>query len=111
MDASDLREWIAVFQMDLVPDGQGGSREGVPAGLTADIPANVATPSGGTVFQSDQLAARTRRVFTIRWQPGITTVYRVMWRQMYLDVVDVENVDALDTWLKLTCERTEDGLQ
>ncbi len=111
MDASELREWIAVFQMELTPDGQGGFHETVPAGLVADIPAKVETPSGAEIWAADQLGDRVRREITIRYQPGITTVYRVMWRNEYLDVTDVDNVGARDTWLTLTCERKEAGAQ
>lgn len=112
MNASELREWIAVFQMELTPDGQGGARETVPAGLVADIPAKVRTPTGGERPASDQLGDRVRHEITIRYQPGITSVYRVMWRDQLLDIVgEPENVDARDTWLKLTCERKEAGAQ
>jgi len=38
-------------------------------------------------------------------------VYRIMWRNEYLDVRDVKNVDARDTWLRLACERKEAGVQ
>lgn len=112
MEASELREWIALFQMELVPDGQGGFREQVPAGLVADLPAKVETPSGPKVWAADQLGDRVRHQITIRYQPGITSVYRVMWRDRLLDIVgEPENVDALDTWLKLPCERKEAGAQ
>jgi head-tail adaptor len=112
MEASELREWIALFQMELTPDGQGGYRETVPAGLVADLPAKVATPRGPMIGASDQLGARVRHEITIRYQPGITAVYRVMWRDQLLDITDEpENVDARDTWLKLTCERKEAGAQ
>lgn len=111
MNASELREWIALFQMELVPDGAGGDRETVPAGLVADIPAKVAAPGGSQAFAGDQLGDRVRREITIRYQPGISTVYRVMWRNEYLDVTAVKNIDARDTWLQLTCERKEAGAQ
>lgn len=111
MTASDLREWVALFQMELTPDGQGGFTETIPAGLIADIPAQVLTPSGTEIWSADQLGDRVRYEVTIRYQPGITTVYRVMWRDKLLDVVEVENVDMLDTWLELTCERKEAGEQ
>ena len=112
MEASDLREWIALFQMELVPDGQGGSREQVPAGLVADLPAAVDTPRGPQIWSADQLGGRTRIEITIRYQPAITPVYRVMWRDRFLEIVaEPENVDARDTWLKLICERKETGTQ
>jgi head-tail adaptor len=112
MNGSDLREWIALFQMELVPDGQGGSREAVPAGLVADLPANVATPRGYDRPAGDQLGSRVRHEITIRYQPGVTSVYRVMWRNQLLDIVgEPENIDACDTWLKLVCERKEAGAQ
>ena len=110
-DASELREWIALFQMELTPDGQGGSRETVPA-MIADVPAKVATPHGFERPASDQLGSRVRYEITIRYQPGVTSVYRVMWRDQLLDIVgEPENVDARDTWLKLICERKEAGAQ
>lgn len=109
MDASELREWVAIFQMQLSPDGQGGFRETVPAGLVADTPAKVETPSGAKIWAADQLGDRVTRDITIRYQAGFSTVYRVMWRNEYLDVMDVKNVDARDTWLKLACERKEAG--
>jgi head-tail adaptor len=112
MNGSDLREWIALFQMELTPDGQGGYREAIPAGLVADIPANVRTPSGRPVMAGDQLGDRARHEITIRYQPGITSVYRVMWRDQLLDIVgEPENIEARDTWLKLICERKEAGGQ
>lgn len=112
MTGAELREWIALFQMELVPDGQGGYRETVPAGLVADIPAKVATPTGRAIAAGDQLGDRVRHEITIRYQPGVTSVYRVMWRDQLLDIVgEPENVDARDTWLKLVCERKEAGAQ
>jgi head-tail adaptor len=112
LDASDLREWIAVFQMELTPDGQGGYLETVPAGLVADLPANVATPRGPTIWSADQLGDRVRLEFTIRYEPGISSVYRVLYRNQLLDIVgEPENIDSLDTWLKIVCERREAGKQ
>lgn len=112
MNGNDLREWVAVFQMELVPDGQGGFREQLPAGLVADLPASVKTPRGPDAYAGDQIAARARHEITIRYQPGITSVYRVMWRDQFLDIVgEPENVDARNTWLRLQCERKEAGAQ
>jgi head-tail adaptor len=112
MNASELREWVGLFQMELIPDGQGGYREQVPAGLVADLPAKVATPAGREGWTGDQLGARVRHEITIRYQPAITSVYRVMWRDQFLDIVgEPENIDARDVWLKLICERKEAGAQ
>jgi head-tail adaptor len=109
--ASELREWIALFLPVLVPDGQGGSYETVPPGLVADLPASVLEPSGTQVWSSDQLGDRVRYEVTIRYQVGITTAYQVMWRNRYLNIVFVRNVDSRDVWLVLTCERRELGQQ
>lgn len=111
MDASDLREWIAIFQMDLVPDGQGGAREAVPASLVADLPASVKTPTPRVIFAEDQRGDRVQYVVTVRYAPGVTTAYRVMWREMLLDITGVKNLDERDTWLELICERKEAGAQ
>lgn len=111
MNASDLREWIAIFMMDLAPDGQGGARETVPADLTADRPANVRTPTPRVVFAGDQRGDRVQEIVTIRFEPGITTNYRVMLREQLFDVAGVKNLDNTDTWLELTCERFEAGTQ
>jgi head-tail adaptor len=111
MNASDLREWIALFQMELTADGQGGAREAVPANLAPDLPANVRTPSPRLVMAGDQLADRAEYIVTIRYQPGITTAYRVLWRDQLLDITGVKNLDGRDTWLELTCERKEAGTQ
>jgi head-tail adaptor len=111
MTASDLREWIAIFQMDLVPDGQGGAREAIPPGLVADLPAAVKTPTPRVIFESDQLDDRIRYIMTIRFEPGITTSYRVMWQDRYYDIVGVKNMDERNTWLELICERNEAGKQ
>lgn len=108
-EASDLREWIALFLMDLTADGQGGARETVPAGLTADRPAAVRTPTPRLIFDADRLADRVQYVITIRYEPSITTAWRVMWRDQYLDIVGVKNLDQRDTWLELLCERKELG--
>jgi len=110
-DASDLREWIAVFLPVLVSDGAGGDYETVPPNLVADLPASVFEPSGGQIWASDQLGARVRYLVTIRWQPGITIAHRVMWEGRYFDITWVRNVDARNTWLQLTCERREAGTQ
>ena len=111
MTASDLREWIAIFQMELTADGQGGSRETVPAGLAPDLPANVRTPTPRLITAGDQLSDRVQHIVTIRYQPGVTTAYRIMWRDQLLDVTGVKNLDGRDTWLELTCERKEAGTQ
>ena len=111
MTASDLREWVAIFQMELVPDGQGGAREAVPTAIVADMPANVRTPSPRTVFGEDQRADRVQYIVTIRYEPGVTTAYRVQWRDQLLDITGVKNLDGRDTWLELICERKEFGTQ
>jgi head-tail adaptor len=111
MIASELREWIALFIMNLVSDGQGGAREMIPPGLVADLPAAVRTPTPRLIFESDRLADRVQYVFTIRYQPLVTTAWRVMWREQYLDIVGVKNLDQKDVWLELTCERRELGTQ
>jgi head-tail adaptor len=111
MDASDLREWIALFLMDTTPDLQGGERASIPAGLVADIPAAVRTPTPRVVFGADQRADRVQYVVTIRYEPGVTTAYRVMWRDQLLDITGVKNLDERDTWLELVCERKEAGAQ
>lgn len=111
MTAADLREWVALFMPDLQPDGQGGYREAVPAGLEPDRPASVERPAGGQASAGDQLGDRIRHVVTIRYEPGLSTAYRVLWRDMYFDVVGLENVDQRNTWLALTIERREAGAQ
>jgi head-tail adaptor len=111
MVASDLREWVALFLMDLTPDGQGGYREVPPAGLAPDRPANVRQIAAQEVFASDQTADRVRYEITIRYEPAINTQYRVLWRDQYLDVTAISNAGIEDTWLKLTCERKESGTQ
>jgi head-tail adaptor len=63
------------------------------------------------VFSGDQLADRIDQVFTIRYEPGITSAYRVMWRDQLWDISRVRNVDNADAWLELTCERREAGAQ
>lgn len=111
MTAADLREWIAIFMMELTPDGQGGSMEVPPADLAADRPANVRTPNPREVFSGDQLADRVLAIMTIRYEPGVTSAFRVMWRDQLYDITGVKNLDNTDTWLELTCERFERGTQ
>lgn len=111
MTASDLSEWIALFMMDLQQDGQGGFRELPPSGITPDRPANVRKVTGAEVAASDQLAGRVRYDVTIRYEPGITTAYRVLWRDQYLDVTDVTDTGNGGAWLTLRCERKELGTQ
>lgn len=97
--------------MELTPDSQGGSMEVPPADLTADRPANVRTPTPRQVFAGDQIADRVQAIMTIRYEPGITSAYRVMWRDQLFDIAGVKNIDNADTWLELTCERFEAGKQ
>ena len=111
MTASDLREWIALFMMDITPDGQGGYRESVPAGLAPDLPANVRTATARVIVAGDQQADRVQHIVTIRFQPNVTTAYRVLWRDQYFDVTGVKSLDNRDVWLELTCERFEAGKQ
>ena len=111
MNAAGLREWIAIFQMELTPDGQGGYIEIAPANLTPDLPANVRTETPRMVFAGEQRADRVQLIMTIRYQPGITTAYRVAWRDQLLDITAIKNVDTKNTWLELTCERFEAGTQ
>jgi head-tail adaptor len=112
MTASDLRDWIALFMMELTPDGAGGSYESVPQNLVPDIPANVRQLAASETAAGDQtMADRARYEITIRYEPGITGAYRVMWRDLLLDIDKIENVDMRDTWLKLGCVRKEAGEQ
>jgi head-tail adaptor len=111
MTASDLSEWIAVFQMELVSDGQGGFTEQVPVDLVPDRPAHVARLAGQELAAADQLAGRVRYHVTIRYEPAFTIAWRVLWRDQLLDIIDVANVDTADMWLTLRCERKEAGQQ
>ena len=77
----------------------------------ADLPAAVRTPTPRLIAAGDQRSDRVQYVVTVRYQPGVTTAYRVMWRDLYLDVVAVRNMDERDTWIELTCERKELGAQ
>jgi SPP1 family predicted phage head-tail adaptor len=109
--ASDLSEWIALFQMELTPDGGGGYSELPPAAITPDRPAHVRKVSGQEMAGADQLAGRSRYDVTIRYEPGITIAWRVLWRDQLLDVTDVDNPGNGNAWLKLKCERRELGTQ
>jgi head-tail adaptor len=111
LTASDLSEWVALFQMELTPDGQGGFLELTPANIAYDRPANVRRLTGQEISQSDQIAGRVRYDVTIRYEPCISIVYRVFWRDQFLDVTDVEDVGYGGAWLKLKCERKELGTQ
>ena len=112
MMASDLTEWVALFQPSLSPDGAGGMIETDPSGLSADYPANVRQVSAASVPAGDQsLADRVRYIVTVRYEPGITTAWRVEWREMLLDISAVRVPDTAFEFLELTCERRESGLQ
>ena len=111
MTADELREWVGLFQMELVPDGQGGSREAVPTNIRADRPAKVETPAPRLIMAGDQKADRVQYRITIRYDPGISTVWRVQYKNHYLDITGVKNLEERDTWLELTCERKEAGAQ
>jgi SPP1 family predicted phage head-tail adaptor len=111
LTASDLSEWIAIFQMELTPDGQGGFIETVPAGLSPDRPAHVRRLSGQELTASDQISSRIRYDVTIRYEPAVSAAWRVMWRDQLLDVLDANNVGNGDSWLTLRCERKEAGVQ
>ena len=112
MTASDLTEWIALFQPSLSSDGAGGMIETEPSGLSADYPANVRQVSASSVPAGDQsLADRVRYIVTMRYEPGINTSWRVAWREMLLDIVGVKVPDTAFEFLELTCERRESGLQ
>ena len=111
MTGAELREWINVFLPEVVSDGQGGYTETIPTGLVYDRPAAVREVSGGEVTASDQLAQRVRYEVTIRRDQGITPSHRIWWRDMYLDITNVEILDMRDTWLKLDCVQREAGAQ
>lgn len=111
MTASDLRDWVGIFMMDLVPDGAGGAIETIPADVAADTPANVTRISPRQVVASDQVADRVVYTVTIRYQPWITTTYRIMFKDQYLDIVGVRNIEERNVWLEMTCERAEAGRQ
>ena len=109
--ASELREWVALFLMDLAADGQGGFTEAIPASLAEDRPAKVEQLSGSEANAAEQTADRVSYKITIRYDTGITTAYRVYWRNMYLDITGIKNVDMRDEWLQLECIRREAGAQ
>jgi len=112
MTAGELKEWIAVFLPDLAQDGAGGFVETVPAGLVADTPAKVTIAGAATVYSGEQLAARVSHTITIRYQDWLTINYRVMWRDVLLDITGLKNLDdAGDAWLELSCTRREAGAQ
>ena len=119
MDASRLTEWVGVFQMTLQPDGQGGYIESIPTGLQAPIPAEVIAESAADVFQADHISSRVRFRVTMRYDPNVTTADRIYWPaggltigQQVLDIIaEPINVDGEYKWLRMRCERKEQGKQ
>ena len=111
MTGAAMREWIAVFLPELVPDGAGGSRESVPANLEYDRPAAVRELSAAEVSAGDQKAQRVRYEITIHYDVAIGAAHRVYWRDRYLDIEAVMNPDMRDTWLTLDCIQREAGGQ
>lgn len=110
MTVSELTEWIALFLPELVPDGQGGSREVPPAGLAPDTPASVRMMGASETATQDQTAQRVRYLVTIRYEPAITAAYRVYWQNRYLDIDGPpKDVDYANEWLELQCVQREAG--
>lgn len=111
MKASDLTEWIGLFLPDLQPDGQGGFVETIPASVEQDFPAHVEVSSAGEEFQQQGEKDSVVYTITIRFEPGITTAWRVSWLELYLDVTEATNVDMRSVWLELRCRRKGGGTQ
>ena len=112
MTASDLNEWVALFMMDVAADGQGGTREAIPEDLLPDRPANVRQIAASEVASGDQtMASRARYMITIRYDAGVTSAMRVLWRGMYFDIAAVRDLEMQAEWLELECERKEAGTQ
>lgn len=111
LTASTLREMVAVFLMDAVADGQGGTTESIPSGLVPDRAAAVEPATGRAAYVANQLADRLQYYVYLRWDVGITTLHRLLWRAAYWDIVEVQNLDMVDTWLRLTIQRREEGTQ
>jgi head-tail adaptor len=111
MNASDLREWIGLIAPDLVPDGQGGMRETLPANPQADTPACVEIESGDQVFTADQKESLYRYTVTIRYQDGITPALRIYWAGKWLRMLAVLNLGARNEWLEMSAEQDGKGLQ
>lgn len=112
MIASDLRDWIALVVPDLVPDGQGGMREMLPATPPeTDTPANVVQDSGDELFQADQKQNLYRYTVTIRYQDGVNSALRIYWSGQWLDILSIENTEQRGAWLVISAERHAGGLQ
>ena len=110
MTASALTEWVALFLPELIPDGQGGSREVPPANLEPDTPASVRMMSSSETASQEQAAQRVRYLVTIRYEPSITAAYRVYWQSRYLEIDGPPaNVGYADKWLELQCVQREAG--
>lgn len=112
MIASDLRDWVALVVPDLVPDGQGGMREQLPATPpVADTAANVVLDSGDELFQADQKQNLYRYTITIRHQDGVGSAMRIYWNDQWLDILSLQNMEQRGAWLEIKAERHAGGQQ
>jgi len=111
LSVNSLTEWIGLFLPNLSPDGAGGYVEAPPANVAEDFPAAVQFNSGRESYLSGQQADTNELEVVIRYEPGITTAYRLSWRSAFFDIVTVENVDAADMWLRFIVVKREAGSQ
>src|SRR4029077_4582586 len=102
ISANTLDEWIGLFLPNLQADGSGGVIEKISTNVQEDRPAAVQFNSGRESYLSGQQADRYEYAVWIRFEPGITTKYRLSWRSRFYDIVSVDPTREAEGWLYMT---------
>jgi SPP1 family predicted phage head-tail adaptor len=105
MEAGKLWHEIAIQSRGDTRDTFGGS---IPAwSAYASTYAELKNLSGNELIQAQQIDSRITSKFTVRWDNGIRSSMRIVYKSRNYNIVYVNNIDERDKTTELLCERLE----
>ena len=96
MNASDLRERIAIERMARIDDGSGGYTE--QWATVASVAAQVLPTGGREVLTGGSMAGIQGWKVTIRHRPDLSPADRIRWRDKLLNVKSAADPDGKRAW-------------
>ena len=106
MQAGKLWHEIAIQQRNDTRDSYGASIASWAS--YASTYAELTNLSGAELEQAQQINARINTRFVIRWDSGVRSTMRIVYKSRNYNIIYVDNVDERDKQTTLLCERLED---
>lgn len=96
-----MRHWV---DLEAPGTARGADGDATPAWTTvASVAARVEPLGGSEVQQGRQVVEVAAYRVTVRYQPGLTSRWRVVWGTRRLDIDGVTDLDGRGVWHELIC--------